>query len=128
MPDVFPVLVLAVLFAATAIVLGVWGHYSERRPRHAGAGPGALTVAQLREEIETMPEQVRADAALTEIMPALGRGRWSRWRGTLPLSAVTKRRPGSTNLPGRPTEDNPIALDGADPDLLARVLAGLRAL
>ncbi|GAB3544203.1 ABC-type microcin C transport system permease subunit YejE [Actinopolyspora lacussalsi] len=75
-----------------------------------------------------MPDEVRADAALTEIMPVLGRGRFSRWYGTLPLSAVTKRRPGSTYLPGRPTADSPLTLDGADPDLLARVLAGLRAL
>ncbi|SDK65730.1 hypothetical protein SAMN04487820_110220 [Actinopolyspora mzabensis] len=75
-----------------------------------------------------MPDEVRADAALTEIMPALGLARFSHWRGTLPLSAVTKRRPGSSDLPGRPTADSPLALDGADPDLLARVLAGLRAM
>ncbi|GAB3545895.1 hypothetical protein J2S53_002746 [Actinopolyspora lacussalsi] len=75
------------------------------------------------------PEQLRADAAPTEIMPALRAGRWSRWRGTLPLTAITKRRPGSSGLPARPTETNaPTPLDPPHPQLLARILTGLRAL
>ncbi|WP_139235182.1 hypothetical protein [Actinopolyspora lacussalsi] len=77
----------------------------------------------------TPPEQLRADAAPTEIMPALRAGRWSRWRGTLPLPAIAKRRPGSSGLPARPTGTNaPTALDPPHPQLLARVLTGLRAL
>lgn len=75
------------------------------------------------------PEQLRADAAPTEIMPVIRTGRWSRWRGTLPLPAIAKRRPGSSGLPARPTGTNaPTALDPPHPQLLARVLSGLRAL
>ncbi|NHD16761.1 MULTISPECIES: hypothetical protein [unclassified Actinopolyspora] len=72
---------------------------------------------------------VRADAALTEVIPAAIRGpRWSHWRGTLPLSAVAKHRPGRTNLPARPPEPVPGLYPHPDEDLLARVLRGLRAL
>ncbi|NYH79180.1 hypothetical protein FHR84_002514 [Actinopolyspora biskrensis] len=72
---------------------------------------------------------VRADAAPTEIMPAVARlPRRSRWHGTLPLSAAAKRRPGSTTLPGRQPEPIPGLYPNPDEDLLARVLSGLRAL
>ncbi len=72
---------------------------------------------------------MRADAALTEIMPAVVRlPRWSHWTGVLPLSAAAKRRPGRTNLPGRQPEPIPGLYPNPDEDLLARVLAGLRRL
>ncbi|WP_019856427.1 hypothetical protein [Actinopolyspora mortivallis] len=123
MPEAFPALVLALVLAVTTVALGVWAPRSERRPRHAGAGPGALTVQQLREQVERSE-----DAAATGELPALGRGRWSHWRGTLPLSAVAKRRPGSSTLPGRHTEPSPDLSLSPDRALLARVLARLRAL
>ncbi|SDP10337.1 hypothetical protein SAMN04487905_1024 [Actinopolyspora xinjiangensis] len=92
------------------------------------AGPGAFTTRRPRREAgRTGPEEVRADAALTEIMPALGQGRFTHWRGTLPLSAAVQRRPGRSKLPGRPAQ-------ATAPDerpstaLLDRVLAGLRTL
>ncbi|NHD18557.1 MULTISPECIES: hypothetical protein [unclassified Actinopolyspora] len=72
---------------------------------------------------------MRADAAPTEIMPAVVRlPRWSHWTGRSPLSAVAKRRPGRTNLPGRRPEPIPGLYPNPDEDLLARVLRGLRAL
>ncbi|SFT89299.1 hypothetical protein SAMN04487904_11275 [Actinopolyspora lacussalsi subsp. righensis] len=104
------------------------GHRSPRGARHAHAGPGALTVERPREEKgRATSNEVRADAAPTEIMPALGPGRFTHWRGTLPLSVVTKRRPGSSNLPGRPVQAT-ASDDSPHGELLARVLAGLRAL
>ncbi|SDQ12814.1 hypothetical protein SAMN04489718_0368 [Actinopolyspora saharensis] len=76
-----------------------------------------------------MAEQLRADAAPTEIMPAVARlPRWSHWSGTLPLSAATKRRPGSSTLPGRQPEPIPGLYVDPDRDILARVLDGLRRL
>ncbi|SFE54316.1 hypothetical protein SAMN04487819_11651 [Actinopolyspora alba] len=74
-----------------------------------------------------MTDEVRADAAPTEIMPAIGRPRRSHWRGTLPLSAAVKRRPGRTKLPGRPTQDT-APDERPSMDLLERALAGLHAL
>ncbi|NYH77409.1 hypothetical protein FHR84_000723 [Actinopolyspora biskrensis] len=72
---------------------------------------------------------VRADAARTEVMPAVVRlPRWSRWRGTLPLPTVIERRPGSSSLPGRHPEPTPGLHPDPDQALLARVLDGLRAL
>ncbi|PRW63169.1 hypothetical protein CEP50_11440 [Actinopolyspora mortivallis] len=50
------------------------------------------------------------------------------WSGTLPPTAVAKRRPGSSTLPGRQTEPTPVLSLVPDRALLARVLAGLRAL
>ncbi|ASU80187.1 hypothetical protein CDG81_20085 [Actinopolyspora erythraea] len=70
---------------------------------------------------------MRADAALTEIMPALGGGRFTHWRGTLPLSAVTKRRPGRGYLPGRPAQAT-ASDERPSTALLDRLLAGLRTL
>ncbi|MGJ7905696.1 hypothetical protein ACOQFL_04365 [Actinopolyspora sp. H202] len=62
-------------------------------------------------------------------MPVIRTGRWSRWRGTLPLPALVKRRPGNTHLPRRAAETNtPTTLAPPDPQLLARILTGLRAL
>ncbi|WP_211210147.1 hypothetical protein [Actinopolyspora halophila] len=71
---------------------------------------------------------VRADAALTEVIPAVNRGRWSHWCGTLPLPAVARRRPGSTSLPARQPEPIPGLYPNPDQALLARVLSGLRGL
>ncbi|SDP97104.1 hypothetical protein SAMN04487905_12325 [Actinopolyspora xinjiangensis] len=124
MPETWPALVLAVVLAATAVVLTVWGHYSERRPRHSGAGPGALTVAQLQKQAG---KDMTESTALTGELPRTERGRWTHWRGTLPLSAAVQRRPGRSKLPGRPAQ-------ATAPDerpstaLLDRVLAGLHAL
>ncbi|WP_139183011.1 hypothetical protein [Actinopolyspora xinjiangensis] len=91
-------------------------------PPHDAPPPVALPAG-------TPPGPPRADAAPTEIMPTVRSGRWSRWHGTLPLATVTRRRPGSSTLPERPTEtDTPTTLAPPHPQLLARVLAGLRAL
>ncbi len=68
-----------------------------------------------------MPEE-------TGELPAVGRGRWSHWRGTLPLAAVARRRPGGSTLPGRRPEPSPELSLSPDRALLARVLARLRAL
>ncbi|PRW62954.1 hypothetical protein [Actinopolyspora mortivallis] len=115
------VVVLAVALAATAVVLGVWGHYSERRPRHAGAGAGALTVRQLQAQIQGERE-VERTRQLPRVRPGM---RWG-WCGDL---YSEESRPGSRHLPGWQDHSSADWAENAPPpELMARVLARLRAL
>lgn len=75
-------------------------------------------MAQLREEIE-MPDE-------TGEMPAIGRGRWSHWRGELPDVGSL---PGSPILPGSDPEcTSLIVTEEPHLALMRRVLAGLHRL
>ncbi|WP_017972538.1 hypothetical protein [Actinopolyspora halophila] len=124
MSSPLPAIVFAVALAVTVVVLGMWGHYSERRPRHADAGAGALTVGQLQDEMRHERERLAQTMQLPRVRPGM---QWG-WCGEL---YGERSRPGRGYLPGWHVERTSELADRfTDPqlDLMARVRDGLRAL